>query len=204
MTLPAKKDIEALHVKYATSNKVFELIYTHSQIIWEICQELIEKGQLDVDTEQVRVGALLHDIGTYRLYEPDGTERPGYITHGVIGYEILKDQGFDEAICRFASHHTGTGISKQQIIDNNLPLPAQDYFAETPEEELVMYADKFHSKTAEGLVFNDPEWYATRLAHFGQDSVERFQEMQDRFGLPDIKKLSKKRGHPIRDNGKYS
>ncbi len=32
----------------------------------------------------------------------------------------------------------------------NLPVPPADYLAETPEERLVMYADKFHSKSHPG------------------------------------------------------
>lgn len=61
-----------------------------------------------------------------------------YITHGTEGERILKEEGLPENLWRFAAHHTGVGLSKQDIINQHLPLPAADYFAETDEELLVM------------------------------------------------------------------
>ena len=46
-----------------------------------------------------------------------------------------------------ASHHTGVGLTAEQILHRKLPLPAVDLLAETVEEELVMYADAFHTKS---------------------------------------------------------
>lgn len=43
--------------------------------------------------------------------------------------------------------HTGVGLTKEDVLVQGLPLPPADYVAITPEERLVMYADKFHSKT---------------------------------------------------------
>jgi uncharacterized protein len=46
-----------------------------------------------------------------------------------------------------AERHTGTGISYEQIIREQLPIPLQDYTPQTLEERLICYADKFYSKT---------------------------------------------------------
>lgn len=61
------------------------------------------------------------------------------------GEAILKSEGFPEKLWRFASHHTGVGLTRD-VINQKLPLPEADYLVETDEELLVMYADKFHSK----------------------------------------------------------
>jgi uncharacterized protein len=99
---------------------------------------------------------------------------------------------------RFASHHTGTGISKDEIIARNLPLPHQDYFAETPEEELVMYADKFHSKK-EPPVFNSHELYSDYVTRFGEEPCARFAALTAKFGKPDLAPLIAEYGHAVRD-----
>lgn len=48
-------------------------------------------------------------------------------------------------------------------MSQNLPVPPADYLAETAEERLVMYADKFHSKSRPTR-FLSPDAYAARSA----------------------------------------
>jgi uncharacterized protein len=119
---------------------------THCRIVCDISLQLIENSNLKVDRELVQTGALLHDIGVYPLFESDGSLRKdaNYITHGMEGERILKEESMPEVIWRFASHHTGVGLTKEDIVNQKLPLPASDYLAETDEELLIMYADKFH------------------------------------------------------------
>lgn len=199
MDLPTIEQIEALHRKYAISDAGFDLVFTHCKIVSEIAEQCIAKKQLAVDIELVKVGCLLHDIGVYELLDKDGKEREDihYITHGIRGEVILKKEGFSEMISRFGSHHTGVGLTKQDIAKGNLPLPVQDYLAETPEEELVMYADKFHSKDVPPC-FNSFEWYKKYAARFGQDKSEQFAQMADKFGVPDLAPLIDKHGHAVR------
>jgi uncharacterized protein len=198
--LPTFQQIEALHHKYASSDAGFDLVFTHCKIVSEIAAQCIATKEVTVDADLVRVGCLLHDIGVYTLLDKDGKERPDihYITHGVRGEAILKDEGFPELIWRFASHHTGTGLTKQDIIQGNLPLPLKDYEAETKEEELIMYADKFHSKEIPPC-FNTYEYYKEAIAKFGPQKVEKFEQMAQEFGVPDLAPLIAKYGHEVRD-----
>ena len=196
--LPTIQEIEALHRKYAPNEEVFERVWTHCRIVGEVALQLAQKSGAEVDTSLVEVGCLLHDIGVYVLY--DGGEfgtNQNYITHGIRGEEILKDEGFAEAIWRFASHHTGAGITKEQIAANNLPLPHEDFLAETPEEELVMYADKFHSKT-EPPYFNSHEYYASYIARFGEEAIASFATLTAKFGKPDLRPFIARYGHILR------
>jgi len=134
------------------------------------------------------------------LLDKNGKERPDihYITHGVRGEAILKDEGFPEVIWRYASHHTGVGLTKQDITSQNLPLPLQDYEADTKEEELIMYVDKFHSKVIPPC-FNTYEYYKKAVAKFGQEKAEKFEQMAQEFGVPDLTLLIAKYGHEVRD-----
>jgi uncharacterized protein len=188
--LPTAHDIEQLHKKYTPSNELLDLVFTHSQIVWDIAHRLITDNDLPVDSGMVRVGCLLHDIGVYAVLNPgqsSGNKLP-YITHGIHGEAILKAEGFQETIWRFASCHTGVGLTKQDIYTQNLPLPPQDYIAKTPEEALVMYADKFHSKTDPPL-FNSYEWYRADIARFGKDKVTALEHLAQQFGIPDLAPL---------------
>lgn len=193
------QDLEKLHRKYAPSEEIFDLVFTHCNIILDIANQLIVRGDFAVNVDLVRVGCMVHDIGVHPLFDSSGVLRDGvnYITHGTEGEAILKSKGFPEKLWRFASHHTGVGLTKEDIITQKLPLPEVDYLAETDEELLVMYADKFHSKTTPPY-FNSYEWYKNDIIRFGEDKVKKFEAMAVKFGIPDLAPLSKKYGFEIR------
>lgn len=200
LELPTIEQIEQLHKKYAPTERVFGLVFTHCEIVSDIALELARESNLSLDIELVKVGCLLHDIGVYPLFDKNGIEidTSKYITHGVRGEKILQKEGYSEFLCRFASHHTGAGITKEQIVQNDLPLPHNDYLAETPEEELVMYADKFHSKT-DPPYFNSHRYYTEYTARFGDVSINSFADLTHKFGKPKLDKLVAKYGHALRD-----
>lgn len=194
--IPSLEQITELHKKTATSVEIFELVFNHCQIIWEICEQIIENKNLDVDKEFVKAAALLHDIGAYNVIDKNGDiEGKNYIIHGIEGYKLLKDVSIDDAICEIARRHTGVGITEVDITEQKLPLPLQDYIARTVEERLVMYADKFHSKVPS---FNSYESYSTFITRFGADKKDKFAKLKNEFGLPIIEILSAKYGQPIR------
>lgn len=199
MTLPSYEEITALHKKHAPSEDAFNLVFTHCQIVLDIAEQLIEASQLTVDRELVKVGCLLHDIGVYRMYLADSMiDHANYIQHGTRGYDLLQEEGFSEVLCRIASHHTGVGLAKQEIIDERLPLSPADYFAETPEEQLIMYADKFHTKSNPPKLML-PATYQEYLKKFNNSGqkIARFVEFQQQFGTPNLAPLSEKYGFEI-------
>ena len=79
-----------------------------------------------------------------------------------------------------AERHTGTGITCEQIIREQLPIPVGDYLPRTLEERLICYADKFYSKTKLG---QDKPISKIRLHmwKYGSDAVKRFDDMQKCF-----------------------
>ena len=92
---------------------------------------------------------------------------------------MLRKEGFPRH-ARVCERHTGAGITREQIINQHLPLPEQDFLPETMEEKVICYADKFFSKThldKEKTV----EQAERSLAKFGEEGVLRFREWEQIF-----------------------
>lgn len=197
---PPDQQIEELHKKYAKTDEDFSLVYTHCQVVEAIAMQLLDANPLtSINRELVHIGCLLHDIGAYQVLE-DGKFVKG-VRHGTIGEQILKNEGFSEVIYRFASHHTGVGLTEQDVIDQGLPIPIADYTAKTDEERLIMYADKFHSKSnppVEPPYFCTFDWFRNSVQKFGPDKAAKFDALAEMFGKPDINALSKRFGYKIR------
>lgn len=192
MKIPTDRQIRDWHEQAAPDAATFQLVHTHCAIVCAIAEQLISVNGLDVDVELVRAGCLLHDIGVYRLGRDDA-----YVRHGLLGDELLGELGLPAVLRRFCSHHTGVGITRADVVRQGLPLPVADYVAETAEEELVMYADKFHSKS-NPPVFWSADSFAVRVGRFGADKVTRFAELRSRYGEPDLTVLARQAGHHIR------
>jgi uncharacterized protein len=197
MWVPADKEILALHERHAPTPEALDLVYTHCLIVCGIAEQLHASSGLDADLDLVRAGCLLHDIGVYRLYDDAGEiDHANYVRHGLLGHEILREEGFPEVICRFASCHTGVGLSRDDVLQQRLPLPPGDYLAETGEEALVMYADKFHTKaTPPKLLTADA--YAASVRRFGEDKAAAFESMRATFGEPDLAPFSSAYRHRV-------
>jgi uncharacterized protein len=196
MRIPTDAEILALHTKHSPTPAALDMVYGHCLVVRGIAEQILDRAD-DVDGDLVRAGALLHDIGAYRLYDDAGElDHANYIRHGVLGHELLADEGLPERICRFASHHTGVGISRDEVIRQGLPIPPGDYMAETQEEAIVMYADKFHTKTAPPA-FLTAAGYAARVSRFGADKVAAFEALREQFGDPDLASLSGQYGQPL-------
>jgi uncharacterized protein len=204
MRIPADAQIHALHEKHAPTAEALDLVYTHCQIVCGIAEQLHDGAGTrgaSIDLGLVRAGCLLHDIGVYRLYDESGTlDGPNYIRHGVLGYDLLQEEGLPEVICRFASHHTGVGLTKEDVTRQELPLPPADYLAETGEESLVMYADKFHSKSTPPMLLT-ARAYADRVARFGAGKVAAFEALRAAFGDPDLAPFAAAFGHRVVTGG---
>jgi uncharacterized protein len=201
MRIPDDEEIFALHVRHAPTAEALAIVYSHSEIVRRIAADLLAglgTAAEDIDAGLVRAGCLLHDVGVYRLYDAAGQlGQAGYIRHGVLGHELLAEAGYPEALCRFASRHTGVGITRQDVLRQELPLPPADYVAQTPEEALVMYADKFHTKSVPPS-FLTADTYSAEVARFGADKPAVFGRMRTRFGEPDLAALSAAYGHGVR------
>ena len=157
-----------------------------------------------VDEYAALIGGLLHDIGTYFVLKYDGSEKvdgseksenklsfdgPNYILHGIRGYEYLLRNGFSEDAAQFARNHTGVGLTREQVVSQNLPLPAEDYIPQTIEQEIVMVADKYNSKSIPPR-FLTVDVYRRKAARFGEKNAMRWMQFVAKYGEPDVAALA--------------
>ncbi|WP_428966000.1 HD domain-containing protein [Micromonospora fluostatini] len=195
--VPTDEQIRALHERYAPTEAAFDLVYTHCRIVCAVAEQLLDRYPSALDVDLVRAGCLLHDVGVYRLFDAAGRlDHGNYVRHGVLGHGLLRALGFPEVVSRFCSHHTGVGLSRDDVVRQGLPLPVDDYLAETVEEQLVMYADSFHSKTTPPT-FVSVRSYSAGVRRFGADKVARFAALVDMFGEPDLGPLAHRHQQPI-------
>ena len=199
MSMITTQRIEELHRKYAPNDKVYELVYGHCRVVNEIAQWCATNisSKETVDTELLASAALLHDIGTYVLFDDNGkvgNERL-YPLHAILSAKIIADEGIDGRVASLVETHILLGLSKREIIEKPWPLPARDYIPSSVEGELLCYADRFHSKKP---TFNAYDTFLARLKEGMPEQAAKFEEWSKRFGLPDIEALAKKYQQPIK------
>ena len=175
--------INALLRKYCGNNDaLFNILYKHSRDVADKALRIIHlHPELNADQDFVEEAAMLHDIGIVKTHAPAiecyGTEP--YIKHGILGAKIVKDEGLSEYV-RVCERHTGTGLTKQEIINNNLPLPHINLIPESIEEIIICFADKFFSKTKLDIE-KTPEQVIKSLEKFGKQSVGQFDKWCMKF-----------------------
>lgn len=153
---------------YPQDDALRRLLLKHSRQVADRALFICERHkELPVDLQFLEEAAMLHDIGVFRCDAPSiycyGTEP--YIRHGIIGGEILREEGYPRH-ARVCERHTGTG------------LPG--YEPETLEEQIICYADKFYSKSSPDRV-RSVLGTAQSLEKFGHEGVVKFLEWAKMF-----------------------
>lgn len=178
-----QSDIYKLHQKYVHGKykkEILEIVWTHSLIVKTIALQLAEKLEktygIKTDQKLIEVGALVHDIGFYDCFDDDYKPKCKYVLHGKMGYKILIKEGLSQKRARFASTHVGVGYEK------DIPISL--------EEELVCYADEFHSKGHPG--FNNFEEALEEMNEISPNDGAVLQRFKNKFGIPELKELKEK------------
>lgn len=167
---------------YADDNLLRHILLTHSRAVADFALRVADRHpELHIDRQFVEEAAMLHDIGIFRCDAPGicchGTEP--YICHGRIGALLLREEGYPRH-ARVCERHTGAGLTLDDIVTQQLPLPRQSFLPETIEERLICYADKFFSKTRldREKTF---EQAVGSLMKFGAAGVDRFRQWHQIF-----------------------
>lgn len=163
---------------YPEDNELKNIYIIHANAVTSLALDFAGRhSELGLDMEFIKEAAMLHDIGIFLTNAPRiycyGSE--DYICHGYLGAELLRSLGY-ERHARVCERHTGTGITKQAIVDNGWNLPVKDFVPETLEEQLVCFADKFYSKTR---YLNEPrsfEQVVESMRKISDESVKKVQE----------------------------
>ena len=160
---------------YPEDDDLRRLLIIHSRQVADRCLLIAKKHpELKLDSEFLEEAAMLHDIG---IRECDAASiycfgsKP-YLCHGIIGAEMLRAEGYPlhALVCE---RHTGTGLTQDYILTNNLPLPHRDLVPVTLEEQLICFADKFFSKTRPDQE-KSVDAALKSVAKFGDECAEKF------------------------------
>lgn len=180
--------VEIIDFYYQDNQELRELLMRHSnQVAVKALAVADRHPELNLDRTFLYEGAMLHDIGIFKTDAPSiychGSEP--YICHGYLGALLLEDYGAKNNIdltrhARVACRHTGTGLTKEQIIRENLMLPHCDFIPETAEEKVVCFADKFFSKSKPEFEKTVPQALHS-LEKFGEETVSRFNKWLEIF-----------------------
>ena len=166
---------EIIDKYYPENTEQRQILVIHSLAVAGKAMKILDAHhELRLNRSFVKEAALLHDIGIFQTDAPGIQcfgENP-YIAHGYLGAEILRAEGFPQhaLVCE---RHTGAGLSLQEIIDRQLPIPHREMLPVTMEEQLICFADKFFSKTRldeEKTV----EKARQSIAKYGEEGLSRF------------------------------
>ena len=167
---------------YADNEPLRHILLTHSRSVADFALDVARRHpEFCLDLRFLEEAAMLHDIGIF-LTDAPGIQCFGhepYIRHGLLGAELLRCEGLPRH-ARVAERHTGTGLTAEAIVAQQLPLPVRDYLPETLEEQIICYADKFFSKTHLERT-RTPEQVLRSLEKFGDESVQRMKAWMERF-----------------------
>lgn len=176
------KPVELIHKYYASNPALEEVLIKHSNAVADRAIRIVTSHpELDVDKTFLYEAAMLHDIGILYVDAP-GIHCHGanpYIMHGVLGAELLRKEGLP-VHARVAERHTGTGLTKEEIERQSLPLPYCDFVPETLEEQIICYADKFYSKSRLGEEKSFDQALRS-LMKFGEAGLDVFKGWKARF-----------------------
>ena len=174
--------IELIDAYYPEDNERKHILLVHSRLVAEkaLC---IADGhpELNLDKDFLYEAGMLHDIGIFL------TDAPGifcfgnqpYICHGYLGADLMRREGYPRhaLVCE---RHTGAGLSLNDIVAQNLPVPHRDMLPVSMEEQVICFADKFYSKThleREKTVEKDRK----SISNFGNVGLERFDHWCEQF-----------------------
>jgi uncharacterized protein len=174
--------IDIIKKYYTEDSELYRLLLQHSfSVAGKSLEIALLHPELNIDKDFVYESALLHDIGIFLTNAPKIQcfgDYP-YICHGYLGAELLRKEGLEKQafVCE---RHTGAGITKEEIKQNNLPIPYRDMLPVTMEEKLVCFSDKFFSKSKSEQT-KSVDQIRKQLSTYGDDSVKRFEEMLNLF-----------------------
>lgn len=134
---------------YPDSNELKHILLTHSRSVADKALAIADRHpEYHLDKKFLYESAMIHDLGIFLTDSPGifcFGNRP-YICHGYLGAELVRKAGYPEhaLVCE---RHTGAGISLEEIVARDLPIPHRSMVPSTLEEQVICFADKFFSKS---------------------------------------------------------
>jgi len=179
--------LAVIETYYPKGSALHKILVEHScQVARKSLEIAGNIPHLAPDLEFIESAAMLHDIGIFmtRAGAIGCTGGLPYICHGYLGRQILDDQGLDSAFGLVAERHTGAGITLDNIVQGNLPLPRRDMVPVTLEEKIICCADKYFSKSPKNQDrIMTPNLIMEELSKINPAHAARFAGWVEEFGL---------------------
>lgn len=169
---------------YKKGSQAFDILLQHSKCVASLAVKIVdEHPEWELDRKFVYEGAMLHDIGIIFTDAPSigCTGSWPYIMHGPIGADMLRKEGLDRhaLVCE---RHTGVGLTLQEIINRQLPLPAREMVPISIEEQIICYADCFYTKSGDLTRKKSTERILQGLRKRSEDDALKFMAWHTIFG----------------------
>jgi uncharacterized protein len=168
---------------YKKDSKAYHFLVLHSKAVTKKALDIAKLNNGDL--KFIEEAAMLHDIGIFKVKAPQigCLGSLPYICHGYLGRGILESEDYPKhaLVCE---RHVGTGLSKDKIIKEKLPIPQRDMIPTSKEEQIICLADKFFSKNKEFLEKEKSlKKIRSGFLRFGKKEVEKFDELYAKFIL---------------------
>ena len=167
---------------YIPGSKAYQILVDHSRLVTEKALEIARnKPELGIDQTFVSEAAMLHDIGIF-LCDAEEIHCYGsapYICHGTLGSELVRQEGYPRhaLVCE---RHTGTGLTLEEIVRRNLPIPHREMVPVSIEEQVICFADKFFSK-AKPYKEKRMERIREKIGKHGEQGILQFDQWYKLF-----------------------
>jgi len=175
--------IEIINKYYKPGSEAWHIITEHSKAVQSFALNIVAKHpELNADAQFVSEAAMLHDIGIFYTNAPSlhcFGDKP-YICHGYLGRELLEEEGFPKhaLVCE---RHTGTGLSLDEILEQDLPVPHRDMLPVSTEEQIICFADKFFRKSKNLTKPQNIDKVRKNLLKHGEAQLNRFDKWIEVF-----------------------
>jgi len=175
--------LELIEKYYRPNSPLWTVLVEHSKAVTEMAITIAQRHtELNADEKFISEAAMLHDIGIFLTHAPGIMcfgDQP-YICHGYLGREILEKEGYPKhaLVCE---RHTGTGLSVNDIVSQNLPIPKREMLPISIEEQIICFADKFYSKSGQLTKAKDMEKIRKSMHKHGQNQLDRFNQWCELF-----------------------
>ncbi|MFO7557339.1 MAG: HD domain-containing protein [Desulfobacterales bacterium] len=175
---------ELISEYYRPGTRLYDILVKHSELVAQKALKIAENvAHLKPDLDFIEEASMLHDIGIFQtdVRQLGCRGSHPYVVHGYLGRIILEQKGFPRHALT-CERHVGAGITAEDILERNIPLPVRDMVPESIEEKIICFADKFFSKDPDGVKNEKTiEEVLAKLKNYGPGQVERFLKWVELF-----------------------
>ena len=164
---------------YADNPRLRELLWIHSRQVADRCLKIAAlHPELDLDKAFWKK-QLCYMISAFCIPTlPVFYVRETHLIFATVisGRRCCVRKGFRP--CQGVRASYRRGAFTEEVAAQGLPIPVQDYYPETLEEQLICYADKFYSKSHPDRE-KTPEQALKSVSRYGEDGARRFRHWME-------------------------